>query len=167
MEQSRCPPTRIAQGGHRIVVLECCVEVEYVGYLKADSVHKDQVSANKDVCVIRRRGRKHNFQFTRARFHLSAQAGRQSSIHDQLPLEPGRQTIPLGQAGRQIRVVRAIPIVNIAVAIPVVAPPVSIAVFTSFMPMTVTFLAILPAIATIPIVFVVAVAMALRHRHGC
>jgi hypothetical protein len=57
--------------------------------------------------------------------------------------------------------------VNIAVAISVVATPVTIAVFASFMPMTVTFMAILPAIAVIPIVFVVAVAIALRHRHGC
>jgi ABC-type nickel/cobalt efflux system permease component RcnA len=56
--------------------------------------------------------------------------------------------------------------VNIAVAISVMATPVTIAVFARFMtmPAAMTFLAILPAVAIIPVVLVVAVAIALRYR---
>jgi hypothetical protein len=143
--------------------------VEHVGYLKTDSVHEHQVSADEYVPVPRIRRRKHDLQLLRTRLHSAAKSRRQSSIDDQLTLESRRQAIALGQAARQMRIVGAIPIVNIAVAISVVATPVTIAVFAGLMPMTVIFMAVLPAIAiiAIPIVFVVAVAMALRHRHRC
>lgn len=141
--------------------------MEHVGHLEADSVHEHQISADEYVAIARIRRRKHNLQLLRARLHSAAKSRRQSSIDDQLTLESRRQAIPLGQAARQMRIVGAIPIVNIPVAISVVAAPVTIAVFAGFMPMTVTFMAILPAVAIIPIVFIVAVAMALRHRHGC
>lgn len=151
------------------VSLECRVEVEDVGDLEAHSVHENQISADEYMPIARIGRRKHDLQLSGARLHSATKPGGQRAIHDQLSLESWRQAIPLAQPARQIRIVCAIPIVNIAVAISVVATPVTIAVFASFMPMTVTFMAILPAIAVIPIpiVFVVAVAIALRHRHGC
>jgi len=143
--------------------------VEHVGYLEANSVHENQVAADEYMPIAWIRRRKHDLQLLRTRLHSAAKSSRQSSIDDQLTLESRRQAIALGQAARQMRIVGAIPIVNIAVAISVVATPVTIAVFAGLMPMTVIFMAVLPAIAiiAIPIVFVVAVAMALRHRHGC
>ena len=150
-------------------LLERRVEVEYVGDLEADSVHQHQVSADEYVPIARIGRRKHDLQLSWARLHSATQARRQRAVHDQLPLESGRQTIPLGQPARQMRVVRAIPIVNVVVAISVVAAPVTIAVFAGLMPMTVIFMAILPAIAIIAvaIVFVMTVAMLLRHRDRC
>ncbi len=145
-------------------LLEGCVEVEHVGYLEADSVDEHQIPADEYMPVARIRRRKHDLQLSRARLHSATQARRQRAIHNQLPLESGRQTISLGKSARQIRVVRAIPIMNIAIAISVVAASVTIAVFAGLMPMTVIFMAVLPAITIVAIamVFIVAAAMLLR-----
>jgi hypothetical protein len=161
-----------------VLRLEGGVEVEDVGYLEADSVDQDQVSSDEHVTIARFGRRQHYFQLTRTRLHPAAEAWRQSTVHNQLALESGRKTIALGQTARKTGVVGAVPIMEVAVAIFVVAAAVTIAVFAGFMAMTVTmtFIAILPAVAVvIPIVFVVTVAVALgdgycrgeRKRQGC
>jgi hypothetical protein len=143
--------------------------VENVGYLEADSVDEDQIAADEDMAVSRIRRRQHHFQFARARLHFSAQARRERAIHNQLTLESGRQAVALGKARRQMRVVRAIPVMDIVVAILVMAMTVA---------MTVTFTVAVPAIAVfgpvvaaavvivIAIVFVMTVAVALSHSDG-
>ena len=52
-----------------------------------------------------------------ARLDLLLQAGRQTSIHDQLALESGRKTIAFGQTRRQMIVVSAIPVADILVTV--------------------------------------------------
>ena len=72
------------------------VEMEDVGDLKVGAVIQHQISADHDMHVIRRRRRKHHFNFARTGLHSAAQAGRQSSVDDQLALQAGRQVIAFG-----------------------------------------------------------------------
>src|SRR5579864_4926823 len=114
--------------------------------------------------VIGWRRRKHDFQLTRAGLHFSPQARRQSSVDDQLALESGGQAIALGQTGRQAGVVRAVPVIDVAVAILVVAVTVAMSVALAMaVTMAMTFVAILvvSAVVIIATVFIVTVAVAL------
>ena len=77
--------------------------MEDVGYLEADSVDQDQVSANEHVAIARIGRRKHYLQLLWARLHCATKTGRQGAVHDQLTLEPWRQAITLGEPGRKLR----------------------------------------------------------------
>ena len=58
------------------------VEVENIGDLETDSIHKHQAAADKHVRIIRGWRRKHDFQFMRAGLHFLPQARWQSSVDD-------------------------------------------------------------------------------------
>jgi hypothetical protein len=149
------PPCFLLEGG---------VEVEDVGYLEADSVDQNQVSANEYVAIARIGRRKHYLQLLWARLHSATQTGRQGAVHDQLTLEPWRQAITLGEPGRKLTIVGAIPAVDVAVTIFVMSPAVTMAVFTGLM--TVALIAIVPAIVVIAGVFVMTVTLCHSHAGG-
>jgi hypothetical protein len=68
----------------RVAVLEGSVQTENVTDLKGGTVVHHEVATDNYVHVVWRRRRKHRFQLARARLHFLLQAGRQTSIHDQL-----------------------------------------------------------------------------------
>ena len=72
------------------------IEVENVGDLEVAAVVEHQIPADHDVNKVRWWRWKHHFEFARAGLHSAAQAGRQSSIDDQLALQTGWQIIALG-----------------------------------------------------------------------
>jgi hypothetical protein len=145
-------------------LLEGGVEVEDVGYLEADSVDQDQVSAYEHVAIARIGRRKHYLQLLWARLHSATKAGRKRAVYDQLALEPWRQAITLCEPGRKMTVVGAVPAVDIAITIFVMAAAVTMAVFTGFM--TVALIAIVPAVVVIPVVFVMTVTLCHSHAGG-
>jgi hypothetical protein len=170
------PPSREKSGrvGHpngTCVFLEGGVEVEDVGYLEADSVYQYQVSTYEYMPIARIWRRKHHLQLWWTGLHSAPKAGRQGTVYDQLTLEPGRQAITFGEPGRKMAVVGAVPAVDVAITIFIVAAAVTIAVFSGFM--TVVLIAIVPAIVVIAVVFVVTVALCHSHAggkrkgHGC
>lgn len=142
--------------------LERRVEVEDVANLHADAVIHHQVSADHNMHIVGRRRGKHRFQFMRAGLHPPAQTRGQGSIHDQLPLEPGRQTVALCQSGRKVIVVSAIPVVNLAVMIFIVSTSVAVTMAVTMAisaPVTVI-------IASVIVIAVVAVTVAISLGHG-
>lgn len=82
--------------------LEGCVEAEDVSDLEGCAVVHHQVAADDYMHEIRRWGRQHRFQLTRARLHSSAQTWGQSSVHNQLTLESGWESIALREPRRQV-----------------------------------------------------------------
>ena len=144
------------------VALESCVQMEDVADLKGGAVVHHEVAADNNVYVVWRRRRKHCFQLARARLHLFLQARRQSSIHDQLALESGRETIAFGQARGQMIVVTAVPVADISVmgGIAVMTMPVTVS-----MPMSLVTI-VVGAVIVVTIMLVVAVAIALGYGDG-
>jgi len=140
------------------------VEVEDVGDLEVFPVHQYEIAADEDVHVARRRRRKHDFQFMRTRLHPGAKFDGYDPLSDEEALLPGREAIVPGEAGRQMAVVRMIPVANVAVVVAVCLPPfVSIGV-------PVIVVALMVIITVVP-VFVVpimpVVIVILRKSQGC
>jgi hypothetical protein len=132
--------------------------MEDVCYLEADPVDQDQISADEYVAIAGIGRRKHDLQLLWARLHSAAKAQRQRAVHDQLALEAWRQAITLGEPGRKMTVVGAVPAVDVAVTIFVMA--VTMAVFTEFVTVA------LIAIVVIAVVFVMTVALCHSHAGG-
>src|SRR5579884_2364156 len=95
-------------------------EMKDVGDLEIGTVVEHKIAANDHVHEIRRWRRKHYFQLMRARLHPAAQAGRQGSVHNQLPLQSWRKTVALGESGRETVVMLVVPAADVAVVIDVV-----------------------------------------------
>jgi hypothetical protein len=141
--------TRHSQNG-----LEIDVEVHDICHLEADTIHQHDVATDYDMGVIRRRRREHHFQFSWARLHSPPKAWRQRSVDYKLPFEPGRKTVALGQAGRQVRVVGPVPITSriaIMIGITVVILIVALAVTVAMV------------VVIVAIMFVVAMTVSLGH----
>src|SRR5581483_8507987 len=92
----KAPPRRLycdSVGQRSELALERGVEAEDVADLECCAVIHHQVATDYDVDVVRRRRRKHRFQFPWTGLHLPSQARRQGAVHNQLALKSGRQAI--------------------------------------------------------------------------
>ena len=67
-------------------VLKSRVQTEDIADLKGGSIVHHEVATDNYVYIVWRRRRKHRFQLAWTRLDLLLQAGRQTSIHDQLAL---------------------------------------------------------------------------------
>jgi hypothetical protein len=124
--------------------------MENVCDLKIYAIDQDQIAADHNVRVIRRRRREHHFEFPRAGLHFLLKARRQSSTNHQLALQSGRKTIAFGQAGWEMGVVSAIPVVDVAIMIGINLVAVTLVV---------AFAMTIAVVVVIAIVFVVAVTL--------
>ena len=98
------PPVR-EEGGCLVSPGVSCLldlEVEDIGDLEVCPIEQNQIAADHDVRVIGRGRRKHSFQVGRAGLNPLLKPRRQRSTDHQLALQPGRKTITLGQARREI-----------------------------------------------------------------
>ena len=144
--------------GHPLGLIK--FEMEDVGDLEVRAIVEDEVAANKNVDVARRRRRKHDFQLVGAGLHSAAQARRKRAADYELTLQAWRQAIALGESWWKMFVVSVVPAADIAVAIGIAFVVVAVMVTV---PMTmVVVVMVVPAIVIVAIVFVVAVAIALR-----
>jgi len=141
-------------------MLESCVQTEDVTDLKGGAVVHYEVATDNYVYVVWGRRRKHHFQLARARLHLLLQARRQSSIHNQLALQPRRQMITFRQTRRQMIVVSPVPVADVSVVV-----GISFMAVTMSMPVTVCMI-VIGAVIVVTIAFAVTVAIALGHCHG-
>ena len=135
-------------------------EMEDVGDLEVRAIVEDEVAANKNVDVTRRRRRKHDFQLVGAGLHSAAQARRKRATDYELTLQARRQAIALGEAGWKMSVVSVVPTADVTVAIGIAF--VVVAVMVTVAMTMVVVVVVVPAIVIVAIVFVVAVAIALR-----
>jgi hypothetical protein len=145
------------------------VEVENVGHLKVGAVVEHQIPADHDMHVIRGWWRKHDLYFARAGLHSATQTGRQSSIHDQLALQSGRQVIALGKPRRQMAVVVVIPATEVAVVIGIAEVIVAASVIFVAVGMTAPVLVVAIVTAApiiIAVVFIVPMAVSLGYGHS-
>jgi hypothetical protein len=150
--------------------------VENVGDLEIRTIQQNQMAADHKVGVIRRRGRKHYFEFLRTRPHLPAEAHGQKSANYQLTLQAGREPIALGQAWREMRVVIVVPgsggiaiVIGIAVAIATMAVLTGVGVLVGVV--AVTIVVVVPVMATVVIaivlvMFLVIALVVLREGDG-
>src|SRR5215472_10071131 len=143
-----------------LVALERCIQPEDVTDLKGGAVVHHEVATDNYVYVVRRRRRKHHFQLTRARLYLLLQSRRQSSIHNQLALQPGRQMITFRQTRRQTIVISAVPVADVPVMILVVAPTLALALTVP------VAMIVRGAVIVVTIVLAVAVAVAVAIALG-
>jgi hypothetical protein len=110
--------------------------------------------------VVRRRRREHDLEFPRARLHLSLESRRQGSTNHKLALQSWGQAIAFCEPWRKMRVVSAIPVVDIAVTISISFAAVLVAV-------TMTVVAVIIVIAIMLVVAIpVSVTMALGRGDG-
>ena len=139
-------------------------EVEDVGDLEVRAIVEDEVTADKNVDVVRGRRRKHDLQFVGAGLHSGAQTGRKRAADYELALQAWRQAIVLGEAWWKMSVVSVVPAADVAVAIGIAFVVSSVVVCVAM----VAVVMVVPAIVIVAIVFVVAVAIALRdgNRSG-
>lgn len=148
------PPQTTRQGG--VARLERRVEVEDVADLEVDAVIQHEIAAYERMDVVGRRRRQHRLQFVRARPDSAAQARRQRAADDQLPLKSRRQAVALGQSRGQVRVMRPIPLVDIAVMIAISLVTVSAIMIVVMAVSTVI-------VGIVAVMLVVAVIVILRH----
>jgi len=143
--------------------LKGCVEVEHVADLEAGAVHENQVASDDVMSISRRRRRKHHFQFMRAGLHSRSKLHGEISMNDKLTLQTRRQAIALGQSRWQMRIVSAIPVMDVAivVVIPLMAAFVIVTVGVPVVMAMTMFFAVVVAV-----LFVVTMAVALRHSDG-
>jgi len=138
--------------------------VEDVGDLEICPIYKNEVAADKDVHVTRRRRGKRDFQFMRTRLHPGAEFYGHEPLSDDETFLPGRKAIPFCQAGRQMAVVRVIPIADLAIMVMVsLTPFVSVGVSMAVVLITimVRVAVVIPAMVVVTIVFVVPVVVIL------
>jgi hypothetical protein len=143
------------------------VEVENVHDLKIGAIHEHQVAAYHDVRVVRRRRRKHHFEFMRAWPHLSSQINRQISANHYLTLQAGRKPVALGQSWWKMLVMRAIPAAGgvaivIGIAIMLVTP--AMFVFTLVAAFVIVAMAVVMVIIIAVVFFMAAIVIVLRQR---
>jgi hypothetical protein len=113
------------------------IKLEDIHNLKIRPIEQNQIAADYDVRIIRRRRREHTLQIGRARLHPFLKPRGQRSVHHQLALQSRRKTIALGEAGRKIRVMIAVPAANliaIMIVIAVMVTTVAASVATSMAP---------------------------------
>jgi len=134
-----------------------------ISNLETGSVIEDQVPANHDVHIVRRRRRKHHFQFTGARLHPSADFHWHGFIHNKAPFQPGRQPVALGEPGWKVVVVCPVPAADITVVINIML--VSVMVSVVMVVAIVIVVVVVPAIVVI--VFVMTVPVPLRDGKRC
>ena len=132
--------------------------MENVSDLKVGAVVENQVAANYYVHVIGGRGRKHDFQLSRAGLHSALKTGRQSSANDQLALQAGRQAITLGQAGGKMGIVLVIPAANFAIVLDIALVVVA-ATMTVIAIAIPTAVMIRVVITIVPSIIVIAIAI--------
>jgi hypothetical protein len=138
--------------------------MKHIHYHKRSAIEQNHVAADHDMLAIRRRRRKVAFQISGTMHNFRPQSWRQSTTHDQLALEARWQSIALGQAGRQMLIIRSVPASHfVAVVIGIGATIVS-AIMVFFVPSTMFTAMILVVI--VAIVLVVTVAMILRYSRG-
>jgi hypothetical protein len=131
---------------------------------KGPDVYQHHMPADELMAAVRRRRRQTPFQLFRAPIHLFPEARRQRAPRLKLPFQSRRQPVPLGQAGRQMIVVIAIPgphlvaimiVVTAAVFMPLMSVPVSVPVIS------------VPSSIVIPVfMFIVTVTAILRGNNG-
>jgi hypothetical protein len=135
------------------------IELENVSNLEVCPVHQNQVAPDHKVRVVRRRRREHDLEFPRARLHLSLQPRGQGATNYELGLQSGREAIALGEAGREVRVMSTVPVVDVAVM-------VGIGIVAMFVAVTMTVVAVTVVVA-IMFVVAIAIAVALSSGDGC
>jgi hypothetical protein len=152
--------------GHPLGLIK--FEMEDVGDLEVRAIVEDEVAANKNVHVARRRRRKHDFQLVGAGLYSAAQARRKRAADYELLFQAWRQAIALGEAWWKMFVVSVVPAADIAVAIRIAFVVVAVMVTVAMTMVAVVVVMVVPAIVIVAIVFVVAVAIALRdgNRSG-
>ncbi len=135
------------------------IEMKDVGDLEVGAIHEHQVAADYDVRVIRRRRRKHYFEFMRAGPHLSPHIHWHKPANYDLALHSGRKTVAIGQAGRKMLVVRAIPAAGgVAIVIGIAAVVMFAVVFAVMFAIVAAFMIVaVPMLIVITVVFLVAV----------
>src|SRR5262249_11362911 len=114
-------------------------EVENVNYHEALAVHQHDVSANKSMLVARRRWWQLLLEFVGAWPNLRPQIHRYHCVDYQPFLQSGRQTVPLRQSRRQVRVVFVVPathdfVIMAAVAIAMIIVVIMMLVMSVGMP---------------------------------
>jgi hypothetical protein len=135
------------------------VEVENVGDLEVGAVIEHQISADHDVDIVRGRRWQHHFQLARTRLRVHAYFKWQRLAYNETPLKTGRQTVALCQSGWQMPVMSAVPVVDVALVIPIFFMPVSVSVALMML--------LVPAlVGVIAIVFVVTAAVIVRYGDG-
>ena len=130
------------------------VEVEDVSDLEVCPVYENEVATDENVHMTRRRRGKHDFQFMRARLHAGAKLVGHIALSDKEALLPRRQAIALGEAGRQMAIMRVIPLADVAVMVAVrLTPfvPVSVSMAVVVIPIAV----VISVVVVVTIVFVV------------
>jgi len=154
--------------------LERCVEVEHVADLEAGAVHENQIASNEVMSISRCRRRKHHFQLMRAGLHSCPKLHGEISMNDELTFQTRRQAISLGQSRWQMRIVSAIPVMDVAVVIVIALMPAFVIV-TIGVPVAVVAIVVSVVIVAAIVVAVMAVIVVLgysdcgreRERHNC
>jgi hypothetical protein len=104
------------------------LEVENIQHQEAAAVHQYDVPADEEVGGTRGRRRQTHFQFSRARDHLFLQPWREGSAYAELPFQSRRQPIALGEPGREVIALLAIPSAHFVAVVVAVVVPVAITV---------------------------------------
>jgi ABC-type multidrug transport system fused ATPase/permease subunit len=141
------------------------VEMKYIHDQESSAIQQNDVAADHYVLALWRRRRQAPLEVLWATYNLLLQAGRQSAPHHQLALQAGRQAIALGQAGRQVIAVLAIPAPHlVAVVVRVrVAAVIFIFIFIRIVAFAVSMAMIVVIVA---ILLIVAVTIALGNGQG-
>jgi hypothetical protein len=142
--------------------------MKHIHHHKRSAIEQNHVTADHDMLAIRRRRWKVALQISGTMHNFRPKSWRQSAADDQLALKARWQSITLGQAGRQMLIIRAVPASHlVAVVIGIGATIVSaimLAIVVFFVP-SIMFTAMV-LIVIVAIVLVVTVAMILRYRRG-
>lgn len=102
------------------------------------AIQQHNVPSNQHISAIRRRRRQTPFQIFRARSDFLLESWRKGAALHKLPFQSRRQTVSLGEPGRKIALMAAIPFADSdTVLIPVIV--VSPVVIVSVLVVTLTF----------------------------
>ena len=132
------------------------VEVKYVHDQERFAIEQNQVASDHDMLAIRRRWRQTPLQVARANHNLRAQSRRQSPADDELALQARWKAIPLGQPGRQVIMVLAVPAPHLIA----VMVGIGVTVVILIVPAT------MPVIVVVAILLIVAVPVPLRYGYA-
>jgi hypothetical protein len=138
--------------------------MKHIDYHKRSAVEQNHVAADHHMLAIRRRRRKVALQISGTMHNFRPKSWRQSAADDQLPLKSRWQSIALGQAGRQMLIIRAVPASHLVTVVIGIGVTIVSAFVIFFVPSTVITAMILVII--VAIVLVVTVSMILRYRRG-
>jgi hypothetical protein len=142
--------------------------VEDVDDLEVDAVDQNQISPDENVDVVGRRRRQKGFDLMRTGLHSAPEFHRQRAANNQLPFESRGKMVTLRESGGQVRVVRPIPLVQIAVALGVVMIPVVVAIMLVLLMAVSVAVTMVAVVIIVPVMFVIVIAMVvvLRNRDG-